>query len=632
MVPKIFQVDSRLTLLPVVHGSGDMALEVRSFLLEHRFDCLAVPLPPSFRADVEKAIDLLPAVSMVTQPDGPANDFSLPSWQPESDREGGENASEEPTRERSYVPIDPCQPVIAALRVALGERMRRAFVDLETSRFEPYSASLPDAYALKKVPLARFAAALLPAIPRPPHQQARDRIATMADRLRRLIREHRSVCMVCSILDWPWIREAYLEGPDSPPDEDVEPTECLRPDERTLVFLLGELPFITALYERARRELEDDDNLSVDGVKELLIAARGRYEEKLGKQARNLSPKTLSLYLRYVRNLSLIERRMTPDLYTLVIAAKQIAGSRFAMNLAETARTYSFGSSMSFPGIRLGVGRGRLDRGETVHLVNRLPGQPLEWRSLDLRRSNEPEEQQRWLQAWNPYQTVSWLPEDDRIERFRTHCFDRAREILTADLARSEKFTSSLLDGVDIRETLRNWHTGDLYVKNFPPRIGGMDCVVMLFDVPADPRDYPLRITWHAEHENESTLALFGTNFLSNMIGPGIGQSVYGGAMFLYPPILIPEIWEDRRFDFTTTLEERLLAAACHYSRHRHIALVAPGPPGPAWRRLARRFGKRWVHLPLTKFSQSTVEKLRIFHVLNGKQVRSYAARFIQPD
>ena len=36
--------------------------------------------------------------------------------------------------------------------------------------------------------------------------------------------------------------------------------------------MLGELPFITGLYERARAELEDDENLSIDGVKELLLA------------------------------------------------------------------------------------------------------------------------------------------------------------------------------------------------------------------------------------------------------------------------------------------------------------------------------------------------------------------------
>ena len=39
------------------------------------------------------------------------------------------------------------------------------------------------------------------------------------------------------------------------------------------------------------------------------------------------------------------------------------------------------------------------------------------------------------------------------------------------DLARTEKFTSSLKDGLDVRESLRNWHTGELSVREFlqPP-------------------------------------------------------------------------------------------------------------------------------------------------------------------
>ena len=45
---------------------------------------------------------------------------------------------------------------------------------------------------------------------------------------------------------------------------------------------------------------------------------------------------------------------------------------------------------------------------------------------------------------------------------------------------------------------------------------------------------------------------------------------------------------------------------------------------------LAKRFGKQWIHVPLRQFGESTVQQLRMVHVLNGKQVRSYAAHFIR--
>jgi hypothetical protein len=100
--------------------------------------------------------------------------------------------------------------------------------------------------------------------------------------------------------------------------------------------------------------------------------------------------------------------------------------------------------------------------------------------------------------------------------------------------------------------------------------------------------------------------------------------------MFLFPPIPIPDIWSDKRLDFTTTLEERLIAAACLHSRSPHVALLSSLPPGGAWRRIAKHFRRQLVHVPLGQFSDETVQRLRMVHVLNGRHVRSYAADFIR--
>ncbi len=117
---------------------------------------------------------------------------------------------------------------------------------------------------------------------------------------------------------------------------------------------------------------------------------------------------------------------------------------------------------------------------------------------------------------------------------------------------------------------------------------------------------------------------------MKNLVGPGIAQAEYGGALFLFPPRVIPDVWTDRRLDFTDTLEERLLAAGFLHSQDRHVAVVSPRLPPASWRRLARRFGRKIVHLPLKRFSGQLLERLRTFHVLNGKPVRSYAADFIR--
>jgi hypothetical protein len=603
------KIGPRVRVLPIIHGSGDFAICVREELLARPYDCLAVPLPPSFQDDIEAAIERLPAVSVVVQRD--AGDEGDPGF--------------------SYVPLDPCQGVIAGLRVALGEHIPRAFIDLETPRFEANTGVFPDPYALKRVSPAGFAAAVLPAIPPPGPGQHADRIVWMAQRLRELERHHRSILFVCSLLDWPWVRDAYQrQAVLEEPEPFFTTLQTFPVDPQTLIFLLGELPFVTGLYERGRRELTADDNLSVDGVKEMVLAARDRLEGTLPRVAQRITPQLLSIYFRYVRNLALLDRRLTPDLYALVVAAQQTAGDDFALALAETAREYPYPPTVDDRPLRMGIGQADVPGWGVAPMVSRLPGQALAWRSCELRPRPEPKQRQRWAQRWNPYGMCSWPPEDDRIESFQRHVADQAKAILGADLARSEKFTTSIMDGLDIRETLRNWHTGDLYVKIIPPSRGSIEIVVFLFDVPADPRTYPFRTTWYAEHAEESTLAYFATDPMKNLVGPRIAQAEYGGALFIFPPRPIPDVWTDPQLDFADTLEERLLAGALLHSRERHVALVCPKPPPASWRRLARRFGRKLVHLPLKRFSGQTIERMRRFHLLNGKEVRSYAAEFIR--
>ena len=62
-------ISPRIRVLPIIHGSGDFAIQVREELLSRPYDCVAVPLPPSFQDEVEAAVDRLPAVSVVVQVD-----------------------------------------------------------------------------------------------------------------------------------------------------------------------------------------------------------------------------------------------------------------------------------------------------------------------------------------------------------------------------------------------------------------------------------------------------------------------------------------------------------------------------------------------------------------------------------
>ena len=467
----------------------------------------------------------------------------------------------------------------------------------------------------------------------------------MAFRLHELELDYGAIVCLCSIENWPWLRMAYQDRAPYEIPEDLEGGPSLFPvAAASLYFMLGELPYLTELIERRREEARADTHVSIDGIKELVLDTRARWlasrQEGTSQEPHWVTPHLVQSYLQYVRNLALMERRLTPDLYTLVLAAKQMAGDEFALTLLETAKTYAFqeqeGPFWGTPELAVGLGELAFPDGTISKSKNRLEGQPVVWRSLALRPTPPKLRKRNWAYQWNPHQQCSWPPEDTKIEAFRAHVCHQARTLLGAELANIEKFTSSFQDGIDLRETLRHWKSPkpvkalDIYIKEIPPVRGSLEVIVFLFQVPSPPEKYSWQATWYAEHEGESTLCFYATPFLENMIGPGIGESSYGGAMFLFPPRIIPNIWEDPRFHFTQTLEEQLLAGACAHSREKHVALVSPIPPQASWRQIARRYQRNIVPIPLKRFSGQTIHRLRQFHVLNGHDIRSYAAQFIR--
>jgi hypothetical protein len=620
----IFTLSPRIQVLPIVHGSGDMAQTVRDLMVSQEIDCLALPLPPSVEALVEEGVATLPIISLVVCPE-----------------QGDDEASN-----CSYVPIDPCQPVIMGIRVAMGEGIPRAYIDREVASFQQTTWVGPDPYVLKSVPLTSFSAAAIPFLPPPEAgSQRQGRISWMAFRLHDLELDYRHIVCLCSLMDWPWIRQAYHDlMPYVAPEKVTERPEWWNVEPASLYFLLGELPFVTQLYEQRREEARSDTHLSIDGMKELVLEARSRWlasrSSTVMQEANWITPQLLQRYFHYVRNRTLLEHRLKPDLYTLVHAAQQMAGDAFALTLLETAKTYDYQPDpLQFtikPMAAMGMGELQDPGGDILQATNRLQGDPQAWRSLKLRPRPPILQKQSWAHRWNPYRQCSWPPEDVRIESFASHVRQQSQQVLGADLARVETFSTSLEDGIDVRETLRKWATKpqrsvfDLQVKVTPPARGTIEVLVFLFEVPADPNVYTWRTTWFAEHQGESTLCFYATPFSTHMVGPGVGQAQYGGTMFLYPPRPIPDIWDNPLFNFTTTLEERLLAGACAHSQETHVAVVSPVPLKAAWRNIARRFGRKLVPLPLHRFSGQTVARLRQFHVLNGHEIRSYAARFIR--
>ena len=321
--------------------------------------------------------------------------------------------------------------------------------------------------------------------------------------------------------------------------------------------------------------------------------------------------------------------RLIPTLFDIVASAKGVGGNAYALRILKSAKYYPY-LSIEDTSSQIGISIDRISiPGDRVYeAVNLFRDTLMEWQTISIRPDPSMMQKKKYRFTWNPMQMCSHVPEDEQIESFNAHLRTKTLRILTEDYVRTEKFSTSVKDGIDIRETLRNWFTNDIYVREIPPSRGKVDTVVILFDEKNDDK-YIHTATWYAEHKDESTLSFYATDPFDNMIGPGISRCYYGGLSLLYPPRPIPNIFElTEGMDFPN-LAARLTYGALMFSGEKAIAYVAAKKPGVMIKSMASKLKKHIVWIPLSHFSNETLRRLRRFHILNGKIVRSWAGRFI---
>jgi hypothetical protein len=637
----------RVHAFPIRHGKAPFAMAVRRLLWEGKWDALAIALPASLRDDALEGIEALPAVrALVVRIEGEA---------------------------KCYLPFDPCDAYVEGLRQARQRRLPVHFIEDDALLEAPLRQPLPDAYLMQGIGAERYLeiARRLLAEAEPDPRSGR-RASAAAAALRRLEKRHERILLLC---DFPLLialqevfRDGSIEailteaagvpaagGPDADGRESRDSRDTLgrgagdpeaaRPDIRAypiepghLYFALGELPFYAAEMERERQDPLAAPLDYLDLVKKIFSSTRARLLDEPG-EASAISVKKIQTALIYLRNLSVQQGRLTPYLADLVEAAKGVFGNAFAAKVIEAARAYPFAGPAGLEGPeegRLEIGKdhirepeGAVADGEPAPAFNLLEDEPKTWKTIRLKKEPDREKQRRYRYAWDARGMCSHTPEDERIEGFNRAVRRRSQELDLHGFSRTEKLTTSLRDGIDIRETLRNWATGGIYVREIPPAKGRVDTVVILFDTEHDDR-YPSRTTWYAEHGEESTLVFYATDPLSKMIGPGIAESEYGGLSLLFPPRPVANIFELPAAESGfANLAEQLLYGALLNSRERTLALVSQSPPGLRYKRMAARLGKRLSWVPMASFSAETLRRLRKFHVLNGKHVRAWASRFI---
>ncbi len=140
---------------------------------------------------------------------------------------------------------------------------------------------------------------------------------------------------------------------------------------------------------------------------------------------------------------------------------------------------------------------------------------------------------------------------------------------------------------------------------------------------------YPWVASWLGEHSQESDMAFYATSLAGNIVGPGISRCEYGGFMMSYPPRRLRDIWHDPDYRECRSKAEVLLVAAIDYAVKPLVVYVAAKPPRSAIKSFAQKYGKKIVYIPIGQLSPIKINKIRIFHVLDGFRRRAEAGDYI---
>lgn len=589
-----------LFLLPTLHQSPEFAVLVRRAVRALDPAVIAVELPRTIDAHFRRAVSRLPLLSVVLWPEG---------------------------EDDVYLPVEPHEPMVEAARLAAEDGRELALVDRDDGSYPLGRERAPDPWALVRIGAGAFVRELLAAWG--PSTQEHDilRERAMAFHLRHLSAAGRRVLWVGGAAHARGILTA-LEGPLAEPIGRVRRPEArlaaLAPESSREV--MSEIPFVAASYERARsagRALEfDGETDSQQVLDRLLREASSNYE---ASQRRMVPKSAFEVLRRFSRNIALVSGVLTPGFYELVVAARGAVDDDFAWEVFDLGATWPWQEeSPSLPVVRL-KGEDLLLDGRKVRFRRRFPGKGLRLR-LPVRPRPKEGTPGEWNRRFGPG-ICSWPPEDLRIETWGSRLKAKALAALSAETRRVVPFTTSLLDGLDVRETLRRLHEGKLWVFEERRIRGGVSAVVVVFD--EDASKYPWRTTWLGEHGQESDMAFYATPPEWKVVGPGIGRCEYGGLLMTYPPGRLPDVWRDPDYPATATAPEVLLLAALDWAVEPRVVYAARKPPRPLFKRLAARLGRQVVWVPLGGLSPVSLARVRRVHVLSSRLARHYAKDYV---
>jgi hypothetical protein len=637
-------------LFPVVHHSYEFALSARAAFHSLKPRALALEYPQQFESEILKGIHRLPRISVLV--------FG--------------------SKTKNYIRIEPVDPFVEASRCAIQAGIKVRCIDLCLENYPSIFDPVPDTYALSKLRHLKYCEMILNSKNGVKTEEDEHRERAMAFYLQdfhtRLSSEKEMsasdapILVLCGITHMERL-QSFLSSPQAQPFEKRVPGKLYHLSSNSLGEVMGCFPFLSSVFEHQRASeaqnpepvvpvtvsVEPEETTGIrllhgkksetalefstraaqeiaasvghdraELVRHYLARCREFYEKEIGER---ISPQQSTMLERFARKYSDIKGMLLPDFYELLIAGRGSISSHFCYRMWEIGSSYA---PQAGPTDLEVIELRAKDLSAFVNKVRMNPHPPLKPRSPFPKFLNRKQKQARLKkdQWWfTPYSICSYQPEDLAIENYGNYLRGKGKNILSEERKRVQPFETSLLDGIDLRETIRNWHTGQIFVQECRTVKAEIGSLVVIFD--EDSQKYPYTMTWLGEHHQESDMAFYATDPEERSAGPGIRKSVYGGFLMTMPPGRLFDVFGDPAYSMATNYSERLLLAAIDYGLEKFVVYAALKPPRPIFQTIAGRYGKRVLYIPLSQLSPVALQKIRTFHILADKSVREYAKDYI---
>lgn len=351
----------------------------------------------------------------------------------------------------------------------------------------------------------------------------RRREIAMAARIKTLLKNYRRVLFTCGMAHWLRIKDLLQ-------DDSIKPS--LMP-ERT-VYREGEysrvivhpaiaikymdlFPILSVRYEKSRlRNTKKFSNTInspyMDATKifhEQLIRAYCNYFQRnhsaLQGSERGHDIEKLDLFERYLENFCLLSYRPVPDLCMIIHAAQEVLSEEFTQSLTKTFMNLQWASPEKFPNCTLlSPSSDEECDGNSVMLIDK-EGYPIKdkfyIRSVSAKASEsnskipfEWEEARKLIEKKSFSITLhTWLPWDRLITSLSLRAIKYTCQKKVANKA--AEFEGSLLNGLDIKHTVRSFSRGD---ERYYVRALSQDCI----EKPNFVERFPVVWLFHPEYNH----------------------------------------------------------------------------------------------------------------------------------